>query len=587
VPLAASIDLPDRYRVVRHIASGGMASVWEVEDTLLGRLVAVKVLGAHFAADPGARARFQREARTAAQVSDQTHVVTIYDIGEHGDDAFIVMEHFSGGTVADRLRAARDAGERIPRQTALRWLREAATGLDVAHAAGIVHRDVKPANLLLDGQDRLAVGDFGIARLADDTQMTQTGQVLGTAAYISPEQALGQPATDASDRYALAVVAHELLTGSRPFTGGPPAAQARQHAEAMPAPASQAAPDLPPGLDGVLARGMAKDPARRPRSATELVAGIEAALAGAPASASDGRPIEATRPFAPVIAAKPAGRAREPAVPAPPAGRAREPAVPAPPAGRAREPAAAAQAQPREPATAGRARVTPLQPSPPRQAPASRDSEPSTADAHRAAPAVAPTDPRGRRRPMPALLAATLVVAAVIALVLVLAGGRDEPTKTANQRTTTNEASRTSTTPAAAPQPPPPPAAAAEPTTSGATKPAALHARAFQLVKQGRYGEAVAPAQAAVQGYRDAGETSGLPFAYALFNLAVALNRSGNPAAAIPLLQERLKFNDQRATVQAELDSAQAKVGGGTAAAPAPPPGKGKGNGKKDKRDKE
>ena len=172
-----------------------MASVWEAEDLLLGRIVAVKVLGAQYAADPDARARFQREARTAAQVSDQTHVVTIYDIGEHGDDAFIVMEHFAGGTVADRLRAARDAGELVPRETALRWLREAAAGLDVAHAAGIVHRDVKPANLLLDAQGRLAVGDFGIARLADDTQMTQTGQVLGTAAYISPEQALGQPAT--------------------------------------------------------------------------------------------------------------------------------------------------------------------------------------------------------------------------------------------------------------------------------------------------------------------------------------------------------------------------------------------------------
>ena len=194
MPLASHIQLPERYRVTRHIASGGMASVWEVEDLLLGRVVAVKVLGAQYAADRGARARFAREARTAARVCDHPHIATIYDIGEHGEDAFIVMELFSGGTVADHLRAAAAEGARVPRETALRWLREAAGGLDYAHAAGIVHRDVKPANLLLDAQERLAVGDFGIARLADDTHMTQTGQLLGTAAYLSPEQALGGPA---------------------------------------------------------------------------------------------------------------------------------------------------------------------------------------------------------------------------------------------------------------------------------------------------------------------------------------------------------------------------------------------------------
>jgi len=119
--LASQIELPERYRVTRHIASGGMASVWEVEDLLLGRIVAVKVLGAQFAADRVARARFQREARTAAQVSAHPNVVTIYDIGEHEDDAFIVMEYFAGGTVADRLREARERGEPVDRATALAW----------------------------------------------------------------------------------------------------------------------------------------------------------------------------------------------------------------------------------------------------------------------------------------------------------------------------------------------------------------------------------------------------------------------------------------------------------------------------------
>jgi eukaryotic-like serine/threonine-protein kinase len=301
MPLASQIDLPERYRVARHIASGGMASVWEVEDQLLGRVVAVKVLSAQFAADPGARARFQREARTAAQVSAHPHVVTIYDIGEHGDDAFIVMEYFPGGSVADRLRAARDGASAIDRDTALRWLREAAAGLDVAHSAGIVHRDVKPANLLLDAQDRVAVADFGIARLADDTHMTQTGQVLGTAAYLSPEQATGQPATAASDRYALAVVAFELLCGRRPFDGGPPAAQLLQHAEEAPPRASEAAPGLPRAVDDVFAAGLAKDPAARPATAGELVDALESAL--------EERPTDSTRPMPAAAVPPPAAAA--------------------------------------------------------------------------------------------------------------------------------------------------------------------------------------------------------------------------------------------------------------------------------------
>ena len=145
-------------------------------------------------------------------------MVTVYDIGEHDGRPFMVMEHFSGGTVADRLRSGRD----IPRALALRWLREAADALDCAHGHDVVHRDVKPANLLIDERGRLAVGDFGIATVATEASLTQTGQVLGTAAYISPEQARGHAATDASDRYALAVVAFELLTGRRPFTADHP-----------------------------------------------------------------------------------------------------------------------------------------------------------------------------------------------------------------------------------------------------------------------------------------------------------------------------------------------------------------------------
>src|SRR3954465_1847660 len=268
------VALPPRYRVVRHIANGGMASVWAAEDELLGRLVAVKMLSRAYDSDERARRRFLREARAAARLGDCRNVVTVYDIGEHEDRAFMVMEYFAGGTVADRLRRGRP----ISRALAMRWLRETAVALDCAHEHDVVHRDVKPANLLLDERDRLAVGDFGIATVASEASVTQTGQVLGTAAYIAPEQARGLPATAASDRYALAVVAFELLTGARPVNVDHPAAQARAHVQATVPAASEVGDDLPPPVDAALRAGLAKDPDARPATAEDLADRIEDAL---------------------------------------------------------------------------------------------------------------------------------------------------------------------------------------------------------------------------------------------------------------------------------------------------------------------
>src|SRR3954452_22841100 len=274
----ARISLPERYGVIRHIANGGMASVWEAQDELLARPVAVKLLASHLSEDDRARQRFQREARAAAALSNHPNVVTIYDVGEHDGRTFMVMELLTGGTVADRLRS----GDQISPRTAMRWLRDAASALDAAHAADVVHRDVKPANMLLDEHGRLAIADFGIARLALEDQLTATGTVLGTAAYISPEQAVGDPATASSDRYALAVVAYELLTGQRPFEAENFAAQARAPVEDDPAPPSERNPDLAPEVDAVLARGLEKAPEARYGSAGELVDRLDDALHAAP-----------------------------------------------------------------------------------------------------------------------------------------------------------------------------------------------------------------------------------------------------------------------------------------------------------------
>ena len=265
--------LPDRYQVRRHIASGGMASVWCAEDRLLGRTVAVKVLAERFAHDEIAVRRFKREARTAARVSAHPHVVTIFDVGdiettrggrfaavsEPAVRAFIVMEFLSGGTVADAIRVGA-----VDRDDAIRWLDEAASALDHAHLRGIVHRDIKPANFLLDNSRVLHVADFGIARLHSDETITNSGELFGTAAYLSPEQALGEEATSASDRYSLAVAAFELLAGQRPFQATNFAAQARQHVEDEVPRASE--------LDPVIAAGGRFDPEPRPwPSAPRLV----------------------------------------------------------------------------------------------------------------------------------------------------------------------------------------------------------------------------------------------------------------------------------------------------------------------------
>ena len=266
--------LPSRYATPEQIAHGGMGDVYSATDERLGRTVAVKVLAERYARNDEFHARFLREARTAASLSREPYVVVIYDVGETEDALpFIVMEHAAGGTVADRLQDGP-----VDREQALRWLAQAAEALDAAHARGVIHRDVKPANLLIAEDGTIRVSDFGIARAAGHETLTAAGTVLGSSGYMAPEQARGEPATPAGDLYALACVAFELLAGRRPFERDNPAAEAAAHAaEAVPSPRT-IDPSLPPAVDAVFARGLAKRPGERHASCTELVDDLGRAL---------------------------------------------------------------------------------------------------------------------------------------------------------------------------------------------------------------------------------------------------------------------------------------------------------------------
>ena len=253
-----------------------MGEVYRATDTTLDRAVAIKLLAERHSRDPDVRARFTREALAAARLSGEPYVITVFDVGEHDGRPFIVMEFLEGGTVHDRVRTG---GVDVAR--ALDWLEQAAAALDAAHRNGVVHRDVKPANLLLDRDGVVRVSDFGIASATGMDTLTLPGTVLGTAGYLSPEQARGEPATTASDRYALGVVAFELLTGRRPFAADTPVTEAFGHLNAEVPSAEKMAPSLPIGIDGVFERVLAKDPAQRPESAKGFVHELRSAFEAA------------------------------------------------------------------------------------------------------------------------------------------------------------------------------------------------------------------------------------------------------------------------------------------------------------------
>ncbi|WP_402463829.1 serine/threonine-protein kinase [Isoptericola aurantiacus] len=265
---ATGLSLGDRYRLTRRIAIGGMGEVWVADDGYLGRDVAVKVLREEYTGNEDFLRRLRTEARNSAALS-HPNIAQMYDYGEQDGAGFLVMELVLGEPLSDLLEREPVVA---PRKL-LPILAETARGLHHAHVAKVVHRDVKPGNILLEHDGGVKITDFGVSLAANQATMTATGMVMGTAQYLSPEQAVGQAATAASDLYALGIVAYEATAGKRPFTGSTPVDIAVAHV-------NNAVPPLPssvhPGLVDVVMRMLAKDPGKRPASAAVLADELEA-----------------------------------------------------------------------------------------------------------------------------------------------------------------------------------------------------------------------------------------------------------------------------------------------------------------------
>ncbi len=258
-----------RYRLERKLGSGGMADVWLGEDQELGRKVAVKILHERYANDEQFVERFRREATHAASLS-HPNIVSIFDRGEAGGSYFIVMEYVEGRTLKE-LIVSRGS---CPVPVAITYVRQVLAGLRYAHRAGIVHRDIKPHNVIVDSEGRVKVMDFGIAR-AGTSEMTEVGSIIGTAQYLSPEQARGAPVDESSDLYSTGILLYELLTGAVPFNGETPVEVAMKHLSQVPEPPSRLRPEIPHDLDLVVIRALAKEPAERYRSAQDMDRDLE------------------------------------------------------------------------------------------------------------------------------------------------------------------------------------------------------------------------------------------------------------------------------------------------------------------------
>jgi serine/threonine protein kinase len=294
-----------RYRLDDILGRGGMSEVWRAKDLELGRLVAIKLLAPN--ADT---ARFEREARAVASLA-HPNITQLYDYGEEDGRPYMVLEFVPGGTLEERLREQKLLSD----EESFRVAAGIAAGLAHAHARGVVHRDLKPANVLFDEEGRPKLADFGIARMAaGEGTLTEAGTVLGTAAYISPEQAMGEPATTASDVYSFGVILYRLLTGRLPFESNDPLRLVMLHRDEPPPPISQFRPDAPARLESTAVTALAKNPADRPQDGAALLAelGVTAGI-GTTTSTTVLEREDATQVL-------PVAAAATPARPAPPVG---------------------------------------------------------------------------------------------------------------------------------------------------------------------------------------------------------------------------------------------------------------------------
>ncbi len=512
--------LAGRYRVLRPLGSGGMATVMLCRDERLGREVAVKRLHAHSPED--AARRFAREAKVGASLN-HPNLVTVFDTVSDEEAVLIVMEYVPGLT----LRVVLRDGPLSPR-AAIRLVRDLAAGLDHAHAHGVVHRDVKPANVLLRDADGVAkLADLGIAVAADQTRITQSGTVLGTAAYMAPEQLEGGASGPATDVYALAAVAFEALSGRRARRGRTAVEIAHQVINEGPPEIADLRPELAPGVGDALKRGMARVPEDRPGSAGELAEELRRALEEEPPTArtrrlAPSRPAPASSRIAPASSQPAPDRPAAPArsVARPPARSSRATAIALALLGIAAIAVALALLLGGGGEGGGRSeqaqRGTTEQPSQQRQ---------GERAAEQSAPAVS-----------------------------------EQTDEAPADKASADEAPAEQ--PAESEQPPdagsdsgyaPP-----QPSGSDPRGAARLNDRGFALMGDGRYEEAVPLLEQAVA----ASAPDDATYAYALFNLGSSLRQAGRPDDAIPVLERRLQIPNQTETVQAELDAARKDAGG-------------------------